>query len=84
MHPMPDKTRNQCYDVLRPLLFAIWDSSALKSSVCEVFKLSSEIIQIDFSIWLRNLATGRVKILNMHFVALWIYAGRTGQTWYSK
>jgi hypothetical protein len=80
---MPDRfNRPQCIDFLRPLAFTIWESNALRLSVCEIFKLPDDITQSAFSNWLRSVAENRSKVLNLHLVALWVYANRTGQTWY--
>lgn len=84
VHVNLNKERGSCemHDFIRPLLFALWDSSEWNCAMLEAFGLSRWISQREFATWLMEEADRRDKLLNMHVVALWAYAKREGERWY--
>ena len=85
VHPNLNKGKGSCemQDFIRPLLFALWDSSAWNCVMLDAFGLSHWISQQDFATWLTREVDRRDKLLNMHVVALWAYATHAGKRWYN-
>lgn len=85
VHPNSNKGKGTCevQDFIRPLLFALWDSSRWNCAMLEAFGLSCWISQQEFATWLTQEVDRRENLLNMHVVAWWAYAMRTGERWYN-
>jgi hypothetical protein len=73
-----------CFDFLRPLMFSLCDSSAHRCAVINKFGLPLNTDAAQLSAWLMERARNHSKFMNMHLVALWVFADCEGNNWYSE
>lgn len=52
----------------------MWDEDRSRHAVVEAFKLDEDISERAFIAWLTAKSTASSKILNIHLLALWVYA----------